>query len=359
MASVTARLSRGLSCVHEAERKRAAALEAAGGRALVVESAANVRWLLCGRGAPVDVCSTDYTVVLRGDDAFVLFMDIERSRVEAEERLDELGYELCPFPWHEGKAATVARLVGSALLADEAVLDPHRRCLGAEELERYRTAGSATAEAVTEALGALHPDQREDAVAGTLAAGCRARGLVPRVVLVAGESRQPVHRHPLPTRAPLGRHALLAVTAEREGLFVSMTRLVSFGPPPARLAELTEACAEVDAAVLAASRPDTSLDELLQVLARAYEHRGFPNEWRHHHQGGLTGYKGREVFATPGDETRLPASCAVAWNPSITGGAKSEDTALVSADGIEVATETPGLPTLEVGDLRRPAIVEL
>src|SRR5207248_4154864 len=40
-ASVTARLSRGLSCVHEAERKRAAALEAAGGRALVVESAPN------------------------------------------------------------------------------------------------------------------------------------------------------------------------------------------------------------------------------------------------------------------------------------------------------------------------------
>ena len=70
-------------------------------------------------------------------------------------------------------------------------------------------------------------------------------------------------------------------------------------------------------------------------------------------------YKGREVFATPGEETRLPPTCAVAWNPSIAGGAKSEDTALVSADGIEVVTETPGLPTIEVGDLRRPAIVEL
>src|SRR5438067_2214755 len=350
---------RALDGVDEAERKRAQAIEVAGGRALVVESAANVRWLLCGRGAPVDVCSTDYTIVLRGDDAFVLFMDIERSRVEVDERLEELGYELCPFPWHEGKAATVARLVGAAPLADEAVLDPHRRCLGAEERERYRTAGAATAEAVTEAIGSLHPNQTEHVVAGALAAACRARGLVPRVVLVAGEARQPVHRHPLPTGAPLGRHALLAVTAEREGLFVSTTRLVSFGRPPAELAALTEACAEVDAAVLASSRPGASLAELLQVLARAYEDRRFPDEWRYHHQGGLTGYKGREVFATPGEETRLPASCAVAWNPSITGGAKSEDTALVSADGIEVATETPGLPTLEVGDLRRPAIVEL
>ncbi len=38
-----------------------------------------------------------------------------------------------------------------------------------------------------------------------------------------------MHRHPLPTEAPLGRHAL---TAERAGLHVSMTRIVSFGGSP-------------------------------------------------------------------------------------------------------------------------------
>ena len=343
----------------EAERKRRAALEAADGRALVVESAPNVRWLLCGRGAPIDVCSTDYTVVLRGQDAYVLFMDIERSRVEAEERLEELGYELCPFPWHEGKSATVSELVGDAARADESVLAPLRRGLGADEVERYRAAGAATAEAMVEALGSLRPEQTEDEAATALGARCRTRGLVPRVVLVAGEARQPVHRHPLPTRAPLGRHALLAATAERHGLFVSATRLVSFGPPPARLAELTQACGEVDAAVLRASRPGRSLGEIFAELADAYDRRGFPEEWRRHHQGGLTGYAGREVFATPGDPTRLADTCAVAWNPSITGGAKSEDTALVSDDGIEVVTATPDLPTIDVDGLSRPAIVEL
>jgi len=59
----------------------------------------------------------------------------------------------------------------------------------------------------------------------------------------------------------------------------------------------------------------------------------------------------------PGDVTPLPASCAVAWNPSITGGAKSEDTALVTHDGIEVLTRTPDLPEIEVDGLARPAIV--
>ena len=184
------------------------------------------------------------------------------------------------------------------------------------------------------------------------------------------------------------------MTAERDGLHVSLTRLLSFGSPPESLQRLHRACAEVDAAMLIASRPGTAVGEIFGIAVRAYEERGFPDEWRLHHQGGITGYQGREVFAVPdlagtptagatlvnlsgaaavpanslllafvlvpaGDSTPLPDSCAVAWNPSITGGAKSEDTALVSSDGIEVLTRTPELPELDVDGLPRPGIAEL
>ena len=152
---------------------------------------------------------------------------------------------------------------------------------------------------------------------------------------------------------------LLALTAERAGLFVSLTRLASFGPPSQDFARVVRATAEVDAAVLAASRPGTSLGALLDVLAAAYAEHGFPDEWRRHHQGGLTGYRGREVFAIPGDETLLSSSCAVAWNPSITGGGKSEDTALVGPQGVEIVTSTPALPLLGTAPIRRPGIVVL
>ena len=138
-----------------------------------------------------------------------------------------------------------------------------------------------------------------------------------------------------------------------------MTRLVSFGRPPAELERLVQAAAEVDARLLTASAPGTPLGDVFEAGADAYAAQGFPEEWRRHHQGGLTGYKGREVFGAPQELTLVPSSAAVAWNPSIGGGAKSEDTALVQAASVEVVTRTPELPEVETSGISRPGIVEL
>jgi Xaa-Pro dipeptidase len=334
--------------VREADRKRRAALAAVG--PFATRDPADVRWLLCGRGRPVSAGTSPYTVVVDEERAQVLYQDIEASRVAADERWEELGYEPVAYPWFEPAPIEPTQPDLSSL----------RRSLGPEELDRYRAAGAAAADAFAEALDALRPELWELSAAGELAGPLVARGFTTPVVLVGGERRAAVHRHPLPTREPLGRFALLAVTAEREGLYVSMTRVASFGPPPPELERAVRAAAEVDAAVLGASRPGATLGELFAVLVRAYEAGGFAEEWRRHHQGGLTGYRGREVFAVPGDPTRLPEACAVAWNPSVTGGGKSEDTALVTVAGIEVLTRTPDLPELATtAGLPRPAIVQL
>jgi Xaa-Pro aminopeptidase len=354
--------------IAEAERKRSIAIEvaAASGRAAIVAtSPPTVRWLLCGRGRPVSASSAeaDYTVVLVEGKAFAVFPDIETSRVEPEERLEELGYQPVPFPWHEGRApAVVGLLKGNTALAGqelEAAIGPRRRSLGPEERERYRRAGGDAATAMVACLQRLRPEQSETVAAAELAHQARLRGFVTPVVLVAGAGRQKVHRHPLPTADRLGAHALLAVTAEREGLHVSLTRIVSFGAPPSELTRVVATSAVVDAAMLSASSPGRTLGSVFAAAAAAYEAEGFPEEWRRHHQGGLTGYQGREVFAVPNDPTPIPESCAVAWNPSVSGGGKSEDTALVTKDGVEVITRTPELPELELGGHIRPEIAEL
>jgi Xaa-Pro aminopeptidase len=352
----------------EAERKRSHVLAAAGAAgypAVLATHAHTVRWLLCGRGQPVSAsgADADYTVLLVDDRAYALFPDIESSRVEEEERLQELGYEAVPFPWHEGREKTVALLLdGQTALAGknlEAAIAPSRRLLSHEERDRYRRAGADAGAAMVACLRGLRPEHSETDAAAELVREARRRGFFPPVVLVAGEKRQKRHRHPLPTPAKLGRHALLAVTAEREGLHVSLTRIVSFGTAPPELERVVGASAAVDAVMLAASQPGRTLGDVFAAAADAYAAAGFPDEWRRHHQGGLTGYQGREVFAVPDEPTVIPESCAVAWNPSVTGGGKSEDTALVTSDGLEVVTRTPDLPEAVVDGLPRPAIAEL
>jgi antitoxin VapB len=91
-----------------------------------------------------------------------------------------------------------------------------------------------------------------------------------------------------------------------------------------------------------------------------YSAEGFPDEWTLHHQGGLTGYAGREVFATPGEGHRLERGQALAWNPSITR-VKSEDTVVLGQDGVEVLTSTEGWPRVTVelpgGVAARPGLL--
>jgi peptidase M24-like protein len=334
--------------VSEAAAKRQRALAAVG--PFETSDPADVRWLLCGRGGPVAAGTSPYAVRVTDDAAQVVYQDIERSRVATEERWEELGYEPVARPWFE-PTSPLLRAPDLAAL---------RRSLVPEELGRYRAAGRDVATAFVETLGEVRAEWRELDAAAVLARRLHARGFTTPVLLAGGAGRAPLHRHPLPTARQLGPFVLLAATAERDGLYVSMTRIASFGQPPNALRARVATAAAVDGAVLAASRPGATVAELFTVLQDAYAAEGVPNEWRLHHQGGITGYAGREVFATRQDETVLPSACAVAWNPSVTGGGKSEDTALITDAGVEVITRTPALPEIDppIGP-PRAGIVEL
>jgi hypothetical protein len=79
------------------------------------------------------------------------------------------------------------------------------------------------------------------------------------------------------------------------------------------------------------------MGEAFDDCVRFYAEAGFPDAWRHHHQGGIAGYRSREVIARPGDATRIEVGQAFAWNPSVTG-AKAEETFVLLDAGPEVIT---------------------
>ena len=87
--------------------------------------------------------------------------------------------------------------------------------------------------------------------------------------------------------------------------------------------------------------------EVLKKGIEAYEERGYPEEYKLHHQGGATGYLGRDYrvnFLTPDIVQENQAFC---WNPSITG-TKSEDTMIATSNGPILLSKPVDFPILEM-----------
>lgn len=181
------------------------------------------------------------------------------------------------------------------------------------------------------------PGIRELDLAADLASAMMRYKIEPVVVLVAGDSRTQLRRHPLPTENRIHEYALAAVCGRRQGLIASVTRSVSLRPLSSSLADRHDAAAFVDAIAISSSRSGISLEEILNRIKQAYADRGFANEWQMHHQGGITGYYTRAALAKPGAHQVLKPGMVVAWNPSVQG-TKTEDTCLVSTDHPEIMT---------------------
>jgi Xaa-Pro aminopeptidase len=311
-------------------------------------------------------------VLVTADAAYLLADNIERARLE-EEELNGLPLEAREFPWWSGGLASEAtKVVPAAELATDLPL-PGAYSLGVaealrlrnpllpEEVERYRALGRDAAVVLTHVAFHCRPALSEHQLAGMLAGGLSDFGITPNVVLVAADERAFTRRHPLPTARRLERYAMLVIGGRREGLHLSATRLVHFGPISEELRQRHLACARVDAAFLAATRPGAEIAEVFRAGQAAYAGEGWPDEWQHHHQGGPTGYAGRDLRAAPECAGVVRPGQAFAWNPSIAG-TKSEDTVLVTDAGLEVLSETPDLPSVSVetpdGTFFRPAILE-
>jgi Xaa-Pro aminopeptidase len=357
------------------KRARIAALMAAHNLSgLALGRAASWSWASCGGEANVALNSehAEATLLFTPARDYLLANRIELPRLLAEE-LGDLPIEPVELPWHEParRATLAAELAGGPLgtdtptLPNATLLAPAiaalRHTLYAPEQARLRNLGAAAGAAIEAVARAIAPGMSEQEVAGLLAAESFRRGATPVVLLVAADERSARFRHPWPTERRIERVAMLVLCARRQGLIVSATRLVHFGPPPAELRRRADACARIDTTIMLATRPGRTLGAIFTEIQAAYAAAGFADEWREHHQGGLAGYENREALALPGAELVVQAGQAYAWNPSIAG-VKSEDTMLVGADGPELLTATGDWPQLEVEvdgrRMWRPAILE-
>lgn len=334
----------------------------AGAGALLLTSHEAVAWYLEGIRSHVSFAGPPVVAVrVEADGDTVFAAANEADRLVEEELLPGDAAGLVRVPWMTppaDAAAAAGPAVGEASVAP--LLRAARASLLPAERERYRALCAETAEAMTDAASLARPDTTERMLAAAVAAQLVARGIDPLVILVAGQSRL-AHRHPLPTDGPLGARAMLVVCGRRHGLIANATRWLGESAAAedagagvgARAGE--EAILRVEQAFFDATRPGARLDEVFAAGAAAYAAAGFDaDEWRRHHQGGPTGYAGRDPRATPDTTDVVQEHHAFAWNPSAPG-VKVEDTVLVTSGGVEVLTVDPRWPVVSFGGSARPA----
>ncbi len=319
---------------------------------LLLRRVSSFAWATCGADSYVNTAATEGTASLfiTREKRYLATNNIEAPRLQDEENLAQQGWEFVISPWQTPLKGLNDLLSGKTFLSDvpfgngkdiSAEISRLRAHLTPEEGERFRQLGRLCAEAISEAAQMLQPGMSEYEIAALLGAAAQKRGVQPIVNLVATDERR--YRHPLPTAKKLEHYALLVLSGRWRGLVCSVSRMVHFGKIPAELQTRIRAAARVNAAFIAHSRPGKTLGELLAIGQAAYAEAGFPGEWQHHHQGGVTGYEPREYLATPGGADVLAARQALAWNPTVQG-AKMEDTILLGESGDEVLTPTPLWP---------------
>lgn len=333
----------------EKRRRVAAVREGAGAEAVLLTSHEALSWYLGGVRTHVSLAGPPVLAVRAAHDGDVLFVSAnEADRLIAEELGADDGARVVRVPWHRsvgGAAGEAPGAVGEAALGD--ALRAARAELLPVEADRYRTLGREVAEVLTDVARAVRPETPERHAAAIAVRGLVERGIDPLVVLVAGADRLS-HRHPLPTPGPLGARAMIVVCGRRRGLIANATRWVG------RAGIDDERILAVEAGFLAATRPGARLDRVFAAGCRGYEEAGFAaDEWERHHQGGPTGYAGRDPRATAETLDVVSARHAFAWNPSAPG-VKVEDTVIVSETGVEVVTSDAHWPVTTVAGLARP-----
>jgi Xaa-Pro dipeptidase len=351
-------------------------LEESGASAVVLTQAASVAWLTGGLTNPVERGhpASPLWIVVRPDGVTALTSEVEAPRLEAE---GDLQMPIDAVSWFEpgALAAAAEQAAGAPSPAiasdgepafgidasdDLAVL---RLRLLPDERQRLRALAHDAALALEESLKAFRPGESDREIQARIADALERRGALAVCLIVGGDDRVERFRHPLSLGVPVRRLVMAVVVAERGGLHAAATRYASAAPLPPSVRAARAAALSVESAMLAASTAGVSYGDVLRVCDKAYTTAGHPAAWREHYQGGPIGYRQREFEIAPPQAAtsrfareRIEVGHALAWNPSVLGGGKAEDTYLVEPAGAERITDTRDWPLLPDG---RPAVLDI
>ncbi|QRN85310.1 aminopeptidase P family N-terminal domain-containing protein [Clostridia bacterium] len=327
--------------------------------AVWVSEPQNIAWLTEGGYNRVDVTSPwgSFGILLTRTDKYVVAASNESYRIMNEEVFD-LGFELVSYDWNEGyndlivENMMAGKRVGSdrnqefavSIAQDMTIL---RSQLNAREKNDYRKLANETAEILHHVLGGVRKGQTELQIAGRIAEGFISKGILPQAIFVASDERRKECKHPIPSSKKVKEIVSVSICGMRNGLVVSQTREIALRKLSEEEKKDKISVLKVDLAYFENTKPEKLSGQILQSGIDEYAIQGWPDEWKKHHQGGRTGYLGREYVATPESDDLVLCDQAFAWNPTING-FKSEETFFLDGNKPEIIGLDGEWPMIEI-----------
>lgn len=348
-------------------------------RGAVLTRPGSVAWISGGMNVPIDRSAGVDTlwVAIGPDSASIVTTNVEGPRVAALMGDDECALVSADW-WDAGamiRAAADAVGAGPELLGSDGLpefgrdltvgLTQERMRLTDRQRQSMADLGRESAAVVESALREWRPGETDHQIAARIAAGVERFGGQCPVLLVGGDERVRRFRHPVAVGAPVNQLVMAVLVASRAGQHVALTRFASKGPVDAGLECELAVTRAIHLDVLDACTPGATLGHAMTRLAESYARHGYDHQWRDHYQGGPIGYAQRECEIAPVQTDSpwwtviLPEGSAVAFNPSVAGGAKDEDTYILTAAGPRWITSTTDWPTTNDTAFPRPVVLDI
>jgi Xaa-Pro dipeptidase len=341
---------------------------------VIFSTQTNFLWFTCGKRNEV-LKTADTSLVylfITRDKKYLISSISDIDRVMREE-LEGLGFEPVEYRWYDGSPLDAARKIkpegkigadffDSGVENVEDGLMALRIDLTAFEVEKVRKFSKQYSMLLTDFCSTLKPGISERKLANDFTYSCSAHGIRVPVTLVGSDERIYKYRHPAATDKKIDKYILFATVAEKDGLNISITRSVYFGDIPKDIIKRQEAVNYVEAVYCSNSKPGVSLKEVFQAGKKAYKDAGYADEWKNHTQGGVIGYKPREIVATDLSDYKLKNNNLLSWNPTVAG-AKAEDIYVIDGEKTQQLSIDERWPYMEisVGNMKfkKPKIMEL
>jgi Xaa-Pro aminopeptidase len=222
-----------------------------------------------------------------------------------------------------------------------------RMIKSAEEIALIRQSVATNSRAFEQTLGKVKAGMKESDLAAELEFRMRRLGAEKpsfETIVAAGARSALPHAQPTHAKLAPGDLVVIDMGAFQNGYASDMTRMLSVGPPSAKVKRMYRAVLEAQLAAIDAVRPGVATARVDAIARKVLKGYGLDQAFIHSTGHGL----GLEIHEPPRlgkrDRNRLQAGMAITIEPGAYmegfGGIRIEDTLLVTGTGSEILTPT-------------------